>query len=76
MKRLQIILLIVMVILFFVYVALDIYAWPLSKFAENLMQGMWAVILILIDPKELLNMVKGEPNEKDDRPIVPNIPVV
>jgi hypothetical protein len=65
MKRLQATLLVAMVVLFFTYAAFDIYAWPLSKFAENFMQGMWAVILMLIDPKMIFQVFKGETNEKD-----------
>lgn len=60
MKRLQVCLLIAMVALFFVYVVFDLYAWPLSKFAENVMQSLFAIILLLIDPKSLLQTFKGE----------------
>lgn len=64
MKRLQIYLLITMVMLFFILIGLDLYAWPLSKFTENVMQSLFAVILFLIDPKTLLKMME-EPHEKD-----------
>jgi len=66
MKRLQICLLVAMVLLFFVYIVLDVYAWPLSKFAETVMQSLFAIILLLIDPKSLLQQAKGEPLEKDN----------
>lgn len=64
MKRVQIWLLIAMVTLFFAYAILDIFAWPLSKFAETVMQSLFAIILILIDPKELLRVIGGDHNEK------------
>lgn len=62
----QISLLISMVLLFFIYVGFDIYAWPLSKFAENAMHGLYAIILILIDPKEILKMARGDNEEHND----------
>jgi hypothetical protein len=72
MKTIQVCLLIAMVLLFFAYVTFDMYAWPLSKFAENVMQSLFAIILLLIDPKSLL---KGETIEKDS-PVNPVPPVL
>jgi len=67
----QISLLLAMVILFFIYAALDIFAWPLSKIAETIMQSMFAIILLLIDPKTLLKMYETKKETPDDK-----IPVV
>jgi len=68
MKRTQLSLLSAMVMMFLLYSFLDIYAWPLSKFAENVMQSMFAIILVLIDPKSLLNSFTGNPPEKEIQP--------
>ena len=63
MKKIQVSLLIAMVLLFFVYVGCDLYAWPLSKFAENVMTSLFAIILLLIDPKSLLGTKDMHPVE-------------
>jgi len=69
MKKLQVCLLISMVILFFVYALLDIYAWPLSKTAENIMNSLFAVILLLIEPKNILDAIKGETTNETIVPV-------
>lgn len=62
-----------MVVLFFIYSGLDLYSWPLSKFAENVMQSLFAIILLLIDPKGLL---KGELENEKDNPVDSSPPLL
>lgn len=70
-KQLQLGLIVILVMLFSVYVTLDILAYPLSDFATGTMAAIWSIFLILIDPQAIAKMIRKENGIEDTTPAPP-----